>query len=161
MGETIAPRTKVNIRYEDSSRGGKEQVELPENIMVLGNFSGKEEDEELAEKEIYEINSKGDLNKVLAKMQVEIKTSVKDRLRDDEDASIPVTINVAKMSDFEPDHIVEEVPELKKLTELRQALKDFKSDLNSKDFKNKLQKLIKNPEEMKSILDSLIEASEG
>ncbi|MCF7918867.1 MAG: type VI secretion system contractile sheath small subunit [Candidatus Cloacimonetes bacterium] len=159
MSETIAPRTKVNIKYGQDSKG-KGGTELPENILVLGNFSGRESDEELSEMEAFEINKKEDLNKVLGKLQVEIKTTVKDRLRNDGESEIPISIKVSKMSDFEPDHIVEEVPELKKLMELRQALKDFKSNLNSREFKNRIQGLVNNPDEMKSILDSLIEASE-
>jgi type VI secretion system ImpB/VipA family protein len=47
------------------------------------------------------------------------------------------------LADFEPDAIVEKVPELKSILELREALKSLKGPLgNVPDFRKKLQALV-------------------
>jgi type VI secretion system protein ImpB len=48
------------------------------------------------------------------------------------------------MKDFDPDAIIQKVPELKKMLELREALKALKGPLgNVPDFRKKIQDLVK------------------
>ena len=56
---------------------------------------------------------------------------------------MPVSLKFDSLRDFEPDAIVENVPELKEIIELRNALKSLKGPLgNVPDFRKKLQTLI-------------------
>jgi type VI secretion system protein ImpB len=54
-----------------------------------------------------------------------------------------VSLKFESLRDFEPDAIVEKVPELKEIIELRNALKALKGPLgNVPDFRKKLQALV-------------------
>ncbi len=46
---------------------------------------------------------------------------------EDTGTDLPVTLHFEKMSDFEPAAIVEQVPELKRLLEIRNILRDLMS----------------------------------
>jgi type VI secretion system protein ImpB len=57
------------------------------------------------------------------------------------------------MKDFGPEAIVEQVPELKRLLELREALRALKGPLaNVPEFRNKIQDLIKDDNSRQRLL---------
>jgi type VI secretion system protein ImpB len=69
--------------------------------------------------------------------------SVANRLVPNSDDNLPVSLKFESLRDFEPDAIVEKVPELKEIIELRNALKALKGPLgNVPDFRKKLQALV-------------------
>jgi type VI secretion system protein ImpB len=69
--------------------------------------------------------------------------SVANRLVPNSEDNLPVSLKFESLRDFEPDAIVEKVPELKEIIELRNALKALKGPLgNVPDFRKKLQALV-------------------
>jgi type VI secretion system protein ImpB len=70
--------------------------------------------------------------------------SVPNRLQsENSDESLAVSMKFESLADFEPDAIVEKIPELKSILELREALKSLKGPLgNVPDFRKKLQALV-------------------
>ena len=60
------------------------------------------------------------------------------------------------MKDFGPEAIVEQVPELKRLLELREALKALKGPLsNVPEFRKKIQDLVKDETARKQLLKEM------
>ena len=60
-----------------------------------------------------------------------------------EDEQLPITMRFQSLRDFEPDAIVNQVPELQKLIALRDALKALKGPMgNLPEFRKQLQSLM-------------------
>src|SRR3546814_5620495 len=73
-----------------------------------------------------------------------------------EDEQIPVSLKFQTLRDFEPDSIAEQVPELRQLIELREALKALKGPLgNLPEFRKKLQALIQDEGARERLLGEL------
>jgi type VI secretion system protein ImpB len=67
-----------------------------------------------------------------------------------------VKLQVAGLKDFQPESIAEQVPELKKLLELRNALKSLGGPLtNVPEFRKKLSEIVKDEETRKRVLKEL------
>ena len=81
----------------------------------------------------------------------------KNKLSDDEEAGeITVNLKFEHIRDFDPDSIINQVPELAKLMELREALVALKGPLgNIPDFRKKLQSLIEDEGTREKILKEL------
>jgi type VI secretion system protein ImpB len=80
---------------------------------------------------------------VLKAQNLSLDLSVANRLVPDSEDNLPVSLKFESLRDFEPDAIVEKVPELKEIIELRNALKALKGPLgNVPDFRKKLQALV-------------------
>src|SRR3546814_2820489 len=89
--------------------------------------------------------------------------AVPNRLSEGEnDESLPVTLKFENIRDFEPDALVEQVPELRQLSELREALKSLKGALgNLPEFRKKLQALIQDEGARERLLGELGVQSAG
>jgi type VI secretion system protein ImpB len=69
--------------------------------------------------------------------------AVPDKLSGEKDAQLNVELNIKSLNDFSPEAIVQQVPELKKLLELRATLSALKGPLgNVPAFRKKLQTLL-------------------
>jgi type VI secretion system protein ImpB len=69
---------------------------------------------------------------------------VPNRLSGNADDAMTLSLKVESMKDFGPEAIVEQVPELKRLLELREALRALKGPLsNVPEFRKKIQELLK------------------
>jgi type VI secretion system protein ImpB len=80
---------------------------------------------------------------VLKAQKLSLDLSVANRLVPNSEDNLPVSLKFESLRDFEPDAIVEKVPELKEIIELRNALKALKGPLgNVPDFRKKLQALV-------------------
>lgn len=140
---SVAPKERVNIVYKPATGDAQEQVELPLKQLVLGDFTLQESETPLDERAPIQVD-KDNFNDVLKAQNLNMTLSVPNRLAEGEtDESMAVTLAFENIRDFEPDAIVSQVPELRKLIELREALKALKGPLgNLPEFRKKLQMLI-------------------
>jgi len=139
---SVAPKERVNIVYRPATGDAKEEVELPLKVLVMGDFTMRDDDTPVEDRKPINID-KDNFNEVLKAQKLKLDFSVKDKLSDQDDAQLNLSLDFQNIKDFEPDAIVNKVPELKKLMELREALKALKGPLgNVPDFRKKIQELV-------------------
>jgi type VI secretion system protein ImpB len=140
---SIAPKERVNIVYRPATGDAKEEVELPLKMIILGDFTQRPDDRMVEDRDPVSVD-KDNFNDVLKAQGLEMTVNVPNRLSDEEDAQMAVSLKFGSLKDFEPDAIVRKVPELAKMMELREALKALKGPLaNVPDFRKKVQELVK------------------
>jgi type VI secretion system protein ImpB len=85
-----------------------------------------------------------------------LELSVKDKLGDDPDADVDLTLDFKSMADFHPDNIVRSFPALGKLMELRDALRALKGPLgNVSQFRRHLGDIVKDEKARAALLKEL------
>ncbi len=141
---TVAPKERVNILYKSETGGAQEEVELPLNVLVMGEYNETipEDEKTLEDRKTVSVD-KDNFSEVLAKQKLKVAVSVPDKLSGEKDAQLNVELNIKSLNDFGPEAIVQQVPELKKLLELRSALTALKGPLgNAPAFRKKMQALL-------------------
>ena len=141
---SVAPKERVNIVYRPATGDAKQDVELPLKQLVLGDFTQQDSDVPLEERKPVSID-KSNFNDVLKGQNLSLSFQVDNRLANGpEGEQLPVNLKFETINDFTPDAIVEQVPELKQMIALRDALKALKGPLgNVPEFRKQLQALIK------------------
>ncbi|KAF1077363.1 type VI secretion system contractile sheath small subunit [Halodesulfovibrio sp. MK-HDV] len=138
---SVAPKERVNIVYKPSMGDAKEEVELPLKLLVLGDFTQREDDRMVEDRAPINID-KDNFNDVLKAQNISLDINVPNKLIDGDD-EMAVNLKFEKLKDFSPDAITANVPELQKLMNLRDTLKALKGPLaNVPEFRKKLQELI-------------------
>lgn len=138
---TVAPRERVNIVYRPSLQDVREEVELPLKMLVLGDFTGSADQRPVEMRTPVNVE-RISLDEVLKAQGVTLTIAVEDRIGS-LGGRLPVTLSIESMRDFTPQAIVEQVPELRRLVELREALRALKGPLaNLPEFRRKLQEAI-------------------
>jgi len=139
---SVAPKERVNIVYKPATGDAKEEVELPLKVLVMGDFTLRDDETPVENRKTINVD-KDNMDDVLKAQNVRLTTNVKSTVSDDPDAQLTVDLDFQSMKDFDPDAIVEKVPELKKLIDLRDALKALKGPLgNVPKFRKKIQELV-------------------
>jgi len=139
---SVAPKERVNIVYKPATGDAKEEVELPLKVLVMGDFTLRDDERPVENRKTINVD-KDNMDDVLKAQNVRLTTNVKSSLSDDPDAQLTVDLDFQSMKDFDPDAIVQKVPELKKLIDLRDALKALKGPLgNVPKFRKKIQELV-------------------
>ena len=140
---TIAPKERVNIVYRPSLGENQEDVELPLKMLVLGDFTGSPDERPVDQRAPVSVD-KENFNDILKAQNISLNVCVANQLAEEPGADLNVGLRVESMKDFRPEAIVEQVPELKRLLELREALRALKGPLaNVPEFRKKIQDLIK------------------
>lgn len=141
---SVAPKERVNIVYRPATGDAKAEVELPLKLLVVGDYTLR--DEALPIEEMKPINiDKDNFNDVLKAQKLALTMAVPNKLEAnaEPDATLSINMRFNAIDDFTPDAIVDQVPELRQMIALREALKALKGPLgNIPDFRKKMQALI-------------------
>lgn len=140
---SVAPKERINVTFKPATGGAQEELELPLKLMVLGDFTQRADDRKIEDRKPISID-KNSFDEVLAKQELTLTFSVPNRLQDEPtDEELAVQLNVNSMTDFNPANLVEQVPELKKLMELRDALVALKGPLgNAPAFRKAIESVL-------------------
>ncbi|AJE02300.1 type VI secretion system contractile sheath small subunit [Geobacter pickeringii] len=139
---SVAPKERVNIVYRPADGDGREDVELPLKMLVMGDFTGSPDGRPVEKREPVAVDREN-FNEVMKAQGISLNIAVPNRLSGTADDELPVNLMVESLKDFGPEAIVEQVPEMKRLLELREALRALKGPLsNVPDFRKKIQELI-------------------
>ncbi len=139
---SVAPKERVNITYKPATGDGQEEIELPHKVLAVGDYTGRPDDRPLEERKPISIN-KDNFQEVLAEQNVGVEMAIADKLSSEQGGELSVNLKFASLKDFEPEGVVQQVPELRKLLELRAALTALKGPLSSRrGFRKKLEALL-------------------
>jgi len=153
--QSESPKERINITYTPKDGGLNEEIEVPFKMMVLGDYNPNEEFTTVEDRKPINV-TKNNFNDVLKEQNIKIDISVPNKLSDDEEATIQTSLSISSMEDLTPEKIVDQVDEMKKLKELRNALMSLKGPLgNIPAFRKAIAGAINNPEEAKKLLDEL------
>ena len=153
---SVAPKERVNIVYRPATGDAREEVELPLKLMVLGDFTQREDDRSVEDRDPISVD-KNNSNDVMKGQGLGMTVSVPNKLvEDDPEAQLAVTLRFENINDFTPDAIVRQVPELARLLELRESLKALKGPLaNVPEFRRKVQEMVSDEKARAALLSEL------
>ncbi|KEA65276.1 Uncharacterized protein ImpB [Marinobacterium lacunae] len=152
---SVAPKERINIKYVPSTGDQQSEMELPLKLLVLGDFKGHPEDTSLEDRDVVQVD-KSNFESVMKESNLSVSMTVPNRLTDNEGEELSVDLKFDSLQDFSPDSIGEQVPEIKKLIELREALVALKGPLgNIPAFRSTLQDLISTEESREKLLSEL------
>jgi type VI secretion system protein ImpB len=153
---SVAPKERINITFKPALGGAQEELELPLKLLVLGDFTGREDLRKLEDRKPIGID-KNTLDEVLAKQGLNLTLSVPNRLQDEaEIEALAVQVRINSIKDFNPASLVEQVPELQKLMALREALMALKGPLgNTPSFRKAIEQALADDESRARVLAEL------
>jgi type VI secretion system protein ImpB len=139
---SVAPQERVNITYKPATGDAKEETELPLKMLFIGDYTGRADPRAVEDRKPINVD-KDNFQQVLAEQNLTLTLQVPNRLAEKADEELPVNLRFRSLDDFGPQAIAEQVPELKQLLELRQALTALKGPLgNVPAFRKKIQALL-------------------
>jgi type VI secretion system protein ImpB len=148
------PPARINIQLSVESGGAQKKMELPLKLLVLGDFKMDGDESRLMEREKININ-KDNFDGVMQSLNVEMKTSVENRLKKD-GTDLPIELKFDSIKSFEPMEIVKQVPDLNRLMAVRNLIKDLGSNLlDNREFRKKMEGILKDKDSINSVLTEL------
>jgi type VI secretion system protein ImpB len=153
---SVAPKERINIRFKPATGNAKEEVELPLKMLVLGDFTGREDDRPIEERELNNVN-KDNFDDVLKGHKLSLDLAVENKLGDGpEGERLTASLKFDSLKDFEPERVAQQVPELSKLMELRAALIALKGPLgNVPAFRKAIQSVLEDDAARQALIAEL------
>ncbi|ODJ91499.1 type VI secretion system-associated protein [Pseudomonas viridiflava] len=140
---SVAPKERINVTFKPATGDAQEEIELPFKLLVLGDFIQRADERKLEDRKSITVD-KNNFDDVLAKQNLTLSLSVPNRLQDEGEAEeLAIEVRVNAMTDFNPASLVEQIPELRKLMELRDALMALKGPLgNAPAFRKAIENML-------------------
>ena len=151
---SVAPKERINIVYKPSTGDAKEEIELPLKLLVIGDFTQRQEDEVLENRPMINVD-KDNFNDVLRGQNLKLNINVDNKLTLD-GGELPVELKIQSIKDFDPEAVARQVPELNKLLELREALMALRGPLgNVPAFRKRLQSIVSDDQARAKLMTEL------
>jgi type VI secretion system protein ImpB len=151
------PQERINVKYIPATKG-KPEKELPFKLLMVGDYTGKPDDRPLEERAPVEID-KDTFTEVMRKHNLTLPLGEEDYLSEEDEKNQikkAVVLSFNTPRDFEPSSIIKQVPRLRRLLELRQALEALKQPVADKrEFRRELQRILNDEQQWKRLLAEL------
>ena len=147
------PPSRVNIRYVKDTAGSQEELELPLKLLVVGDFTMKEDDTALEDRRRLSVD-KNNFGAVLKEQKLSLDLVVPNKLAGEGD--MPVKLDIQSLNDFTPTGIANQVPELATMLEVRSLLTDLKAKvISNREFRKQLEGVLKDKGKRDAIIAEL------
>ncbi|MEZ2862537.1 type VI secretion system contractile sheath small subunit [Proteus terrae] len=138
------PKARVNIKLDLHTGGAQKKVELPLKLLAIGDYSNGKDKRVLSEREKVNIN-KNNFNNVLTEFSPSVNLTVKNTLAND-GSEESINLSFKEMTDFEPEQVARQIPQLRAMLAMRNLLRDLKSNLlDNITFRRELENILKDP----------------
>lgn len=155
-GPSKARESRVNIAISDRLRGGAEP-ELPFRVLVMGDYTLKGDKRPIYDRKPIDIN-KSNFDAVMQSFNLSLDMSVPDRISGT--GEMPVSLRFGTLKDFRPESVARQVPQMKNLLEIRDAMKALRPKMGDKAAQKELLGAIKDPKVREQILGMIASASQ-
>lgn len=153
---TIAPKERINIVYQQAG-DQRAQVELPLKLLVMDNYGGNSDPRVIEDRKPVSIN-KDNFSRVMEQNNLKLDLAVKDRLTPESQGELALSLEFHQLSDFGPESLVNQCPQLHALMQLRSALSALKGPLgNIPAFRQRLRELMQDESGREQLLQELLE----
>lgn len=161
---SVAPKERVNIKYKPATGDAKEEVELPLKLVMIGDYTQRPDDTPVEDRDLVNIN-KDNFNEVMKSHDLSLDLSTDNKLVEqkegEEQEQLPISLKFESLSDFSPESVVRQTPELNKLLELREALVALKGPLgNVPAFRKAIQNVLGDEAAREKLLSELTNATD-
>ncbi|SUJ09944.1 type VI secretion system contractile sheath small subunit [Serratia marcescens] len=138
------PKARVNIKLDLHTGGAQKKVELPLKLLIVGDYGNGTEQRTVSEREKIDIN-KNNFDSVLAEFSPNVNLTVENTLVGD-GSEDNVSLTFREMSDFTPEQVARQIPQLKAMLAMRNLLRDLKANLlDNQAFRKELEKILLDP----------------
>lgn len=147
------PPSRVNLFLEVAKGDAKERVELPLRMLVMNDFTGRESDTPLDDREPININQ-NNFEDVMRSYDLGLEYAVSNELTGEGD--IKVNLEFENLDSFHPEEVAQQVPELSRLLAARNLLKDLRNRMiTMSDFRKQLEQVIADDDARNELLSEL------
>jgi len=153
---------RVRIDYKVETEGAEPILELPFVVGVMADLSGmpKDANKPLKQRKFTPID-RDNFDDVLAKAAPRVAFRVPNKVGDNPEELLNVELKFKKLEDFEPTRVVEQVPVLNELLQMRLKLTELLGKMEGNDALEKLLgDVLGNTEKRQQLLDALKPADE-
>ncbi len=152
------PKSRLTLRYKTEVNGQLEDQSLPLRLLVEGDFSlgsSKDRAVDLEERRLRNLDG-ANTNAVMKDMGMSLKFAVANKIDPELAEDMDVEIPIDSMNSFSPDKIVNHVPKLKGLIQMKTLLEEVVSNVdNRKEFRKLLTELMSNEEALAKMMEDL------
>lgn len=147
------PPSRVNLFLEVAKGDAQEKVELPLRMLVMNDFTGKDSDVPLDDREPISINN-NNFEDVMRSYDLGLEYTVQNKLTGEGD--MKVNLDFDNLDSFHPEEVAQQVPELSRLLAARNLLKDLRNRMISmSDFRKQLEDIIADEDARSELLGEL------
>jgi len=148
------PPARINLKLDVGKGDAKKKIELPLRMLILGDFSNRESDERIADREKISID-KNNFKQVMDSMNLALSYRVDDKISGS-DGQIPVNLKISNMKSFRPEEVASQVTALNRLLAARNLIKDLKSNLlDNRELRKRLEAILQDKDQSQALLDEL------
>lgn len=148
------PPARINLFLEVQTGGALVKKELPLRMLMLGDYTGREDGTPLEDREVINVN-KDNFDAVLKSLDVKAEYTVPDRIKGG-DEEMKVNLSFEDMKSFRPDQVARQVPVLTRLMAMRNLLQDLRNRVVSMNqFRKELEKIVQDKEAMLKLSEQL------
>ena len=153
---SVAPKERINVTFKPALGNAQEEIELPLKLLVLGDFTQQADERKVEDRKPVSID-KNNFDDVLANQKLRLTLSVPNRLQEEGGPDeLAINLEVDSMKHFGPASLIEQIPELKKLMELRDALVALKGPLgNAPAFRKAIEGVLADDDARARVLGEL------
>ncbi|WP_299009502.1 type VI secretion system contractile sheath small subunit [uncultured Shewanella sp.] len=126
------PKSRLMIEYDTRIEGESKKKELPFRCLVFGDLSqGKSKDRQLEfeDREVRVI--KKSVDATLKDMDISLDLTVPNSINPQHSPMLDIHYKFNKISDFQPDKLAKQIPQLNALLKLKEMLISFEKDIDN------------------------------